>query len=189
MSTDDNQEKQRLLELLRDALARDTALREKHQIGEKFRFVRDRLQGMLTQLEQHMDTVHQEAKKTEILAHEHEITVYVYLYNAQGAVLQTWHNMLTPKLFYEYSVNRPIYTEKNQIDNVIQSKANHVQHAFLSVAILPSDILAPEEARTDPQGNKVVKVREGSLRFERLISLNHNRQDYILLDGSLHKKP
>jgi hypothetical protein len=182
MLTDENDQRLKLIEMIRDAVARDNALREKYQIGDKFRFVRDRLQALLDQLERHQETKHAEEKKLEVVTAEDEILVYVYLYNTQGAALPTWINMLTPKLFYEYSVNRPIYTNRDHIDSLIRGKANRVQHAFLTVAVKEKDLIKNENPPKDMLGNVITKVREGALKFDRMVSLTHNETDYVLRD-------
>jgi type VI protein secretion system component Hcp len=190
MSTDEKKQKQQLVELVRDAVARDNSLREKYQIADKFRFVKDRLQALLDQLEQHLETIEVAEKKAEVSQAHDEVLAFVYLYNSQGITLQTWINMLTPKLFYEYSVNRPIYLDKLHIESLIRSKANRVQHAYLTVAIKHADIINNENAPKDVMGNPVIKVREGSLKFDRLVVLTHNDQEYVLTEqGTLVKKP
>jgi hypothetical protein len=188
MSTDEKDQRLKLIETIREAVAGDNALREQYQIADKFRFVRDRLQALLEQLEQHQESKHAEEKKLEVVTADDEILVYVYLYNAQGALLPTWTNMLTPKLFYEYSVNRPIYTNKVHIDSLVRGKANPVQHAFLTVAVKEKDLIKNESPPKDVMGNEVTKVREGALKFERLISLTHNQNEYVLRENGLTKK-
>ena len=178
MSTDEKEHEKKLVELIRDTVERDILLRKKYDIVDKFRFVRDRLNSLLEQLETHVETVRTtEEKKATPAKSDDEIFAYVYLYNSQGLTLQTWINMLTPKLFYEYSVNRPIYLDKYHIESLIKSKANRVQHAFLTVAIKQNDLINNENAPKDAMGNTVMKVREGSLKFERFIAMTHNDQD------------
>ena len=190
MSSDEKKQKQKLVELLREGVARDNALREKFQIADKFRFVRDRLQSLLEQLEQHLETIEVAEKKLEVTQADDEKLAYVYLYNSQGVTLQTWINMLTPKLFYEYSVNRPIYLDKAHIESLIRSKANRVQHAYLTVAIKQTEIINNENAPKDVLGNAVTKVREGALKFDKLVAISHNDHDYVLTEqGALVKKP
>jgi hypothetical protein len=189
MSNDEKEQEKKLVELIRDAVARDVTLREKYQIGDKFRFVRDRLDSLMQQLETHVESVRVEEKKSVTVKNDDEIFAYVYLYNSQGAALATWTNMLTPKLFYEYSVNRPIYLDKYHIESLIKSKANRVQHSFLTIAIKQQDIIENENTPKDAMGNSVVKVREGSLKFERFIAMTHNDMDYSLTEqGILVKK-
>lgn len=192
MPTDQDEinQKRRLIEIVRDAIQRDDALREQYQVGEKFRFVRDRLRGLLEQLEKHLEISEKEEKDKEKGGlSEDEMEVYIYLYNAKGIVLQSWRNMLTPKLFYEYSVNRPAYTTKSHIEALIRSKTNIEQHAYLSVAVKKSTIISSTEEKKDAIGNPVVKVKEGALLFEKLISITHNGHEYVLNgDGQFEKK-
>lgn len=186
---DEKEKKLRLVEIVREAIRRDEALREKYQIGEKFRFVRDRLQVVLEQLEKHIDTMKTEEKKVVEGALSDEVLVFVYLYNTQGLVLQTWFNMVTPKRFYEYSVNRPIYLERAHVESLVRSKSNKSQHAFLTFAAKQVDIVQSEDSPKDVLGNRVVKVRDGALSAEKFISFTHNEQDYVINEqGTLTKK-
>jgi hypothetical protein len=175
---DEHESKHQLVELVQEAIRRDNALREQYQIGEKFRFVRDRLQALLEQLEKHVRVIVEEEKSSELEADE--TLVYVYLYNSQGIMLQTWLNMLTPKLFYEYSVNRPIYHDKSYIDLLLRSKVNKTQHAFLTVAVKQNSLLRAEDASKDALGNPMVKIKEGALHFDKLVTFTHNGQEYTL---------
>jgi hypothetical protein len=185
MSTghDEKQETHKLIELVREVIGRDNQLREEFQVGDKFRFVRDRLQALLDQLEKHMKSNDVTAKVAGGVVEEDEVVVYVYLFNAQGLVLNSWLNMLTPKLFYEYSVNRPAYTEKAYIEALIRSKTNKNQHAYLSVAAKKKDIEHSLTEKKDVVGNPIVKIREGGLQFDRLVAFTHMEMDYTL-DGS-----
>lgn len=190
MSTDlERQEKQKLTELVRKAVELDNKLREEFQVGDKFRFVRDRLHALLEQLEKHLEATEVVAKVAGGTLEEDEVVVYVYLFNTQGLVLNSWLNMLTPKLFYEYSVNRPAYTEKNYIEALIRSKTNKNQHAYLSVAAKKKDIQISETEKKDIIGNPIVKIREGGLQFDRLVAFTHMEFDYTLNEeGQLVKK-
>ena len=96
--------------------------------------------------------------------------------------------MFTPKVFYEYSVNRPIYAEKSHVESFLRSKINKHQHAYLTIMVNRDDITMLEGPK-DALGNPSIKVREGSLRFDRLVSFTHNEQDYVLNKyGELVKK-
>lgn len=179
---DEVKEYEDLIQLIRDAIQQDADLREKYGVADKFRFVRDRLNGLLTHLEEQAKVLKVEEQKMQFDEGPSDNTLaYVYLYNAQGAILRTWLTLLTPRVFYEYSVNRPIYQDKYHIDSLVRSKANKQQHAYLTVKIKQSDIVSAENsAPKDALGNTVIKVREGSLRFENLVAFTHNGQDYGL---------
>lgn len=187
---DEIQEYEKLIQLIRETIQHDHELRIKYDVAEKFRFVRDRLQGLLTHLEEEARVL----KTREPLEKAEDVSdktvAYVYLYNAQGALLRSWLTLLTPRVFYEYSINRPIYHERSFIESLIRTKSNKQQHAYLAVKINQHDIISlVESAPKDTLGNPLVKIREGSLRFENLVTFTHNDQDYVLnAQGEFIKK-
>jgi hypothetical protein len=184
------QEYEKLIQLIRDLIQQDSGLREKYAVAEKFRFVRDRLNGLLTHLEEQARVLKGTQPVTQDKDDSAEKTVvYVYLYNAQGAVLRTWLTLLTPRVFYEYSINRPVYSQKNEIESMIRAKSNKQQHGYLAVKINKGDVLPTNVAPVDAAGNALLKIREGSLRFENLVVFSHNGHDYVLsAQGELVKK-
>jgi hypothetical protein len=190
MSIEDERERHnKVIQLVRDAIQNDSQLREQYQVGDKFRFVRDRLTNLLSHLESHPITAVTKEDVGAAAETQNDLLVYVYLYNAQGAVLRSWSSMLMPKIFYEHSVNRPIYSDKTHIENVLRSKANRQQHAYLTISVKSDDIVSTAHL-TDALGNPLVKVREGKLDFKKLVSFTHNDQDYMLdARGELVKKP
>ncbi|HSW93793.1 MAG TPA: type IVB secretion system protein IcmQ [Gammaproteobacteria bacterium] len=187
---DEIEEYEKLIRLIQDLIQQDADLREKYGILEKFRFVRDRLNGLLTHLEEQKKALRGDKKivETEVDSAD-RVVVYVYLYNAQGTMLRTWLTLLTPKVFYEYSVNRPIYGQKNEIESLIRSKPNPQQHGYLTVKVSQKDMMALKApASMDTIGNPLLKIREGSLRFENLVTFTHNGHDYVLnAEGELVK--
>lgn len=192
MTNDDQKDQDlKILEMVREVVKYDEELRKQHNVGDKFRFVRDRLHVLLAHLEQQHAAAQlstQPVKKQE--ATSDDTTVYVYLYNAHGINLKTWQNFLMPKLFYEYSVNRPIYAERNQIEELLRTKSNKVQHAYLAVTIKQADLLQTNgNAMKDAVGNTLIRVKEGALRFDQMLSFTHNGNEYTVNEkGELIKK-
>lgn len=186
MSNGDKEIKEQLQKLVRDSIEADKKLREKFSIGDKFRFIRDRLLALDARVQEELDALAVEVEKKIDKLSEDEVLVYVYIFNAQGLVLQTWQKMLNPSVFYEYSVNRPVYTEKTHIEAFIRSRPNKAQHGFLTMAIKKADILVLAPGLppvVDTIGNPVVKIREGSLKADKMFSFTHQENDYVL-DGS-----
>jgi hypothetical protein len=184
MTNPENTEKsQQLIALIRKAIEQDHQLREKYEVGDKFRFVRERLQLLLQMIEKEAQNTIEKTKKEFKDLLPNEVPVYVYLYNTNGMVLRSWQNMLTPKVFYEYSVNRPIYANKSAIETFLRFKTNKNQHAYLTMATQPEHLLTP------PDEHGLVKIKEGSLHIDKVLSFTHNEQDYVLSDdGNLIKK-
>ncbi len=185
------EQKAKLLQLVQRAIEQDNVLREKYQIGEKFRFIRDRLSALQSHMAESLVEVGKDTEPKVAEICEDEMVVYVYLYNAQGVNFATWHKMVHPSVLYEYSVNRPIYVDKAQIDAAIRAKAERQQHGYLTIVVKKTDILPTVgEGAKDPYGAPLVKVREGALHFKRLISFTHHSHEYILKEsGEIVRKP
>ena len=182
-------QKESLLKLVLSALEQDDTLRQKYQVGEKFRFIRDRLKDLYARLEAVVSAFKDHMQQETYTLTADEVLVYIYLYNAQGIVLQSWLKMLNPAVFYEYSVNRPIYQSKADIDALIRSKSNKTQHGYITMAIKKDAIMPGSEGLKDGLGHLLIKVKEGSFTEKNLISFTHNNQDYILTeDGQFETK-
>ncbi|VVC75124.1 hypothetical protein AQUSIP_04000 [Aquicella siphonis] len=192
MSNSEKELKDQIQKLVLDSIQLDKELREKYQIGDKFRFIHDRLDALRVRIEEDLKEMAQEIEKKISRLAEDETTVYVYLFNAQGLAFPTWQKMVNPSVFYEYSVNRPLYADKTQIESFIRSRSNKAQHGYISVVIKKSDILpVPEgtEQPKDPVGSPLIKIREGSLKFNRMLSFTYQGSDYVVNEaGQLVKK-
>lgn len=187
----DNKEKiEKLLQLMHEAVQRDAELRGQFNVGDKFRFIRDRLVALVARIEENLATLQQETEKKKDTLAEDEALIFVHLFNAHGLTVQSWQKMVHPSVFYEYSVNRPIYSEKMHIESFIRGKPNKVQHAFITIAVKKHDIMsAVAEAMKDPIGHPLIKVKEGSLKPNRLLLFTHNDLDYVVNEnGMLVKK-
>lgn len=190
---DKEQEKlSQLLSLLDEALKQDEALRQKYQIGEKFRFIHDRLQALLEEVKSGPRVVSAAttAKELVMTLEADEVLIYVHLYNAQGTNHKSWQSIITPRAFFDFSVNRPIYKEKAHVEAFVRAKTNKLQHGYLTVAVKVERISkATEVSLKDAMGHPLIKVKEGSLLAERLWSFCHNEQEYVLTEeGDLVKK-
>lgn len=183
--------KDKLLKLVLDAVKQDQARRDQYQVGDKFRFIRDKLQALVVHVQESVAELQKKVIQESQVA-EDETVVYVYVYNAQGMLLKTWQKLLHPSVYYEYSVNRPIYQDKSHVEAFIRTKANKTQHGYLTVIIKKMDVLvqAPDEKPAqDLLHHPLIKVREGSLSPERFISFTHNGNQYRLNEeGELIKK-
>jgi len=151
------------------------------------------LQALLENIEKETTISEKKARivRTATTVAEDEIVVYIHLYNAQGLNFRTWQGMITPKAFFDFSVNRSIYQEQKYIEDFIRSKTNKAQHAYLTVAMKKDRVLPSPEGGSfkDPLGNPLIKVKEGSLLYECMISFTYNGQVYHISEqGELAKK-
>lgn len=181
MPNESKEQRENLLKLITAAVQKDKALRAQFAMGDKFRFIRERLEDLQRRIDAHLNIFKEGDSEQAINVAADESLVYVYLYNAQGLTLKTWQKMLNESVFYEYSVNRPIYIDKAAVEAFIRSRPNPAQHGFITVIVKNEDILKVPEgmpATQDALGNQLVKVREGSLTFKKLLAFTHNSEDY-----------
>ena len=177
------------MNIINRAVSEDASLRTELHIGDKFRFIRDGVSKLKHDIENALTTINVDTQEDkEVLASDEQL-VYVYLFNAHGIDLRTWVRMLHASVFYEHSVNRPIYGEKEHIEALIRSKTNRIQHGYLTVAVKRDLIINKGDYATlDSIGNPVLKIKEASLKPERLMRFTHNGNDYVLdEDGRLEK--
>jgi intracellular multiplication protein IcmQ len=192
MPNTNKEQNKKLLQLMRNAVQQDNEMRQKFQVGDKFRFIRDRLNALLARMEEGISALEKEDEQKVIHIADDEMVVYVYLYNAQGLAFQTWQKMLNPSVFYEYSVNRPIYADLSFVEAFVRSKTNKMQHAYLTIVIKKQDVITTQgaEIQKDALGNPLIKVKEGSLHFIKMVAFTHNSIHYIVNDrGEVIKKP
>lgn len=189
MKKNSKESKERLLQIISQAVSQDTALREQLQIGDKFRFIRDRLAALEQQIEEALRDIKVETDETKSLVAENEQLIYIYLFNAHGIDVSSWLRMLHPSVYYDHSVNRPIYGAKEHVEAVIRSKTNRIQHGYLTMVVKKDHIIKQgEQAKKDNLGHPLLKIKEGALQADRLVSFTHNGMDYTLNeDGDLEK--
>lgn len=180
MTTPLKTNKDALYEILQSAVAEDEALRQQFNMGDKFRFIRDQLLALQASVGAELALIHDDVNHTApVVVAEDEVVVYVYLFNAQGVLVPTWRKMVQASVLYEYSVNRPIYTDESDIQAVIRTKSNKQQHAYLAVAVKKENIYPlADGSLKDAMGNTLIKVKEGSLLFNRILAFKHNENEY-----------
>ena len=167
--------------LLAELSQADQRLREQYQVDNKFQFIRNNIQTVRDQIK---TLIEAHTAPTDHPSHtadpnDNEVPVYVYLYNTNGIDLTTWKNMFTTSLLYDHSINRPIYQEQIQIEGFIKRKANQTQHGYLTVIVNRNDMLTSSVSK-DAYGSPIIKVKEGSLSFNKPVLFTHNGHTYIV---------
>ncbi len=185
-------DKERARELYREVetlVNEEKALRKKLGIGDRYKAISSRLEALLQYVHQAVSLPKQaaETERAPPILSESEQYVFVHLFNAKGKILTRWENMLSPRNLTEYSVNRPIYAEQNQVEAYIRSRPNDDEHAFLMMKIEQSAILHGEESTSncDLLGHPLLKLKEGALKEIGLVYFFHKGSCYILSRGHL----
>jgi hypothetical protein len=172
----DKENAEQLLMRVQQVCDAEKQIREKYQIGDKFRFLREQLLALLKEMNMIVSENNKESLPNDKeLSSEREV-IYVHLFNASGTSIEQWATMISSAVFYDYSINRPIYRDKNEIEAFIRSKSNKLQHAYLAIAI-PSDSII-SDLRATVSGYRLLKVKEGALHLDQLLYIFYNGQAY-----------
>lgn len=186
---DDKERKRELYREVETLVKKEKALRTELGIGERYRVISSRLEALLAYVHAAVSRPKQEAISDRVAPTltETQQYVFIHLFNNKGKILSRWEPMLSPRNLSEYSVNRPIYAEQNQIEAYIRSRPNDDEHAFLMMKIEKSDILHGSDITNnrDPLGQVLLKLKEGSLQEQNLVYFFHKGGCYIFTHGHL----
>jgi hypothetical protein len=175
-----------LYRLISEAVEQEKALRGKHKVGERFNVIRTQLLSTLEKYKDEYEAIQQQEKLTvrkERKLQENETIVYLYLFNAQGNAVEAWQNMLTPRALFDYSVNRPIYLNKEDIERVIRARPNKAQHAYIEVVIDKEDIM--EDKPHDQYQHPLLRVRQGAIKDGNILFFCYRDKSYSVRLGKI----
>jgi len=190
-AADDDKANTEVHEALQSAVDKEGELRENCEIGVRFNVVNTQLQAAVEKFDKAVgigEEKGEEAAKAEAGLAEDETLVYVYLFNAHGMALRTWQNLLLPSAFFEHSVNRPIYADKEHVEAVLRAKPNKDRHAYVEVVIKKDDIFQTTGGQDlqDKYGHPLLRLRQGALKPKNAQYFFHKDTKYkISKDGQI----
>lgn len=176
-----------LLKELGNIVEIEQDLRERCGVGVRFKVIREQLQNILQKYTKKIGQSQRFGKdlkeKPDVLLQD-EMLVYVYLFNAQGAILKNWENLLLPKALIDHSVNRPIYVDRQDIEEMLRAKQNKTQHAYLIIAIKKQNVLQTEQNKElkDQYGFPLLRIKQGALDMAKIKKFIHNEHEYKVTD-------
>jgi len=152
-------------------------------VGKKLREMRDRFVQELN-----LEEYAQEAVPQIDPTAEDYTEVYVSLYQAEGANISKWQNVVNSLV--GYNVTRPVYKNEDDIQTAIKNKEFRQNDAYVAVKIRKDDILAPltEKLPVDRYGNPLLVLREGAIKLENILRFSHQSGTYDYKGGVLTKK-
>lgn len=186
---DDKEQLQLLYSEVESLVRKEKALRKQYNIADRYKAISSRLEALFKHVQESANLPQQQLSPVRLppVLGEGERYVFVHLFNAKGKILTRWEAMLSPRLLCEYSVNRPVYAQKDEVEAYIRSREDSDQHAFLMMKVLDITVLDSFDspAQTDTLGQSLVKLKEGSLKEENLVYFFHQGEQYIFADGHL----
>jgi hypothetical protein len=182
---DSDEQKREVLNLLQDIMNYENLEREKCGIGARFNVIHSQLQNLCNTYAKESTETFPEIRE-EILIKERvqadEEVVYVYLFNAQGRNLNSWSPLLTPRALMDLSANRPVYAKREHVEELLRSKADPEQHAYISAIVKKADIVMSYENSVlkDNIGNLLIRIKYGALHQENILGFHFKNKEYQL---------
>jgi hypothetical protein len=176
----------KLRHYLEGLVKKEEALRKKYGIGDQYSVVANQFKKMLAYVDENLDLSQEKLgeliQRADVLEVDQQF-VYVHLFHANGKQINRWANVLSPRNLVEYSVNRPIYENEEQVKAYIRSRPQVDEHAYIVVKINKSDVLPKQQL--DILGQPLLKLKERSLQSDNLLKFVYKNESYQLFDGQL----
>ncbi|MFT4058656.1 MAG: Dot/Icm secretion system protein IcmQ [Legionella sp.] len=114
--------------------------------------------------------------------------VFVSLYSSDGTNLQSWERIITN--LPRQMISRPIYGNEEHVKNIIKTKENKQNEAYVGIFINQTDIifLPPDKALSDKLGNALLTLKDRILNLENISSFVHVSGVYQYARGRLIKE-
>lgn len=170
-----------LLALLTELSKIEAELREAHQVGARFIVLQNQISLLLQQCHDTFPAaqVLPEIEDRRLMA-EDESMLFIYVFNMNGEKAKNWQKLLTVSALRDHGVNRPIYTAREDVEELLRSKPDPALHAYLEVIVKKTDIL-PSTAK-DIQGHTLVRLKEDRLTPQSVHHFVHLGRHYRLVN-------
>lgn len=114
--------------------------------------------------------------------------VFVSLYSADGTNLQSWEKIVAN--LPRQMISRPIYANEENVRELIKTKENKQNEAYLGIYINQTDIipLSPDKALSDKLGNALLTLKDKTLDLENISRFVHITGIYQFDRGRLLKE-
>lgn len=185
---DDEKRKLQLLNYLKSLVAKDSALRKKYNIGDRYKVIATRLKNLVQYVERNTDmekALEQSSTKSIGELDDSQMLVYVYLFNAKGRWLQRWTQMFSQKNLYEYGFNRPIYSSEKAVQSYINSRKFQDEHSYVAIVVNRDDVSEGQSHLTDGLEQPLIKIKEAALQMDNIVYFWHKDEKYSLVRDEL----
>ena len=118
---------------------------------------------------------------------EHEVQVYVSLFQSDGYNVSKWAMQL--RSLDRYVIGRPVYEKEEAVLARLRARDQAaVNEGYVTVVVKKTDILPThKEAPTDQFGQPLVILKEKALKFGRISAFMHQEVRYHFVEGQLIK--
>lgn len=99
--------------------------------------------------------------------------IFIALYSSDGSNLQTWERILSN--LPRQVISRPIYADEIDAKEIIKTKENKQNEAYVAIYINQTDILplSPDKVAMDKLGKKLLALKDRALNLENISRFVH----------------
>lgn len=178
----DQEAAQRLIDIASSASDEENKLRQSFQVDDKPSFIATQLENLARKIKDNLKfvvskTLADAGADKGALAPD-ELMVYVHLFHSQGQTMRSWRALLSPDIFRECSINRPVYLEQSHVNNLMAANKDKLNHACVVVKIKKSEV--KEGDVRDEYNQPLLKLKAGALDPKNIVSFIHDERPYKL---------
>lgn len=113
--------------------------------------------------------------------------IYIGLYSSEGRNMLSWERIVAN--LPRQMISRPIYADEQDIQEMIKTKENKFNEAYVSVYISEQDILplSADKLPVDKLGKSMLMLKDNTVNLDNVESFVHQSGSYHLSHGRLIK--
>lgn len=112
-----------------------------------------------------------------------KIPVYIALFQTEGLNLSRW--AMQVRSLANYVQGRPVYRTETAVMQMIRSKLDSTNDAYIVIAISPDQIVNESTPRLDRNGSELLTLVDHAVRNSEIIEFVHQQKRYCWLDSHL----
>ena len=150
--------------------------------GDKLRKLRDQFKSTAKFIpeesaQQEFETIRDED--------EEQIEVYISLYNSAGSEIRNWEKLLNN--LKTVLITRPVLATEKDAKELLRSKLNKKNEAYIAVYIDKSDVMSPIGGITpkDTLGHELLVLKENTVKTDNITRFVHVSGEYRFKRGHL----
>ncbi|MCP0913198.1 MULTISPECIES: Dot/Icm secretion system protein IcmQ [Legionella] len=154
-------------------------------IGKNLREIREKFAHHLDSSQDKVKMAAHLANRIALRSGQQEI--FIGLYSADGNNIYSWERIVAN--LPRQMISRPIYAEEKDIKEIIKTKENKVNEAYVSIYVNQNDILplAPDKIPRDKLGKPLLSLKDKSLNLDNINRFIHISGIYKYAGGRLVK--
>ncbi len=156
-------------------------------IGKNLKQIRDNFASEIMTVKAEKESV-RSSLTSQTLQRKDQQEVYVSLYTTGGEVLQAWERVIAN--LSRQIISRPVYANEEDVQQLIKSKENKLNEAYVAIFINQSDLLNPsvDKIPKDRFGTSLLMLKDKAVNVANISRFVHLSGDYTLVKGRLIKK-